>query len=92
LIKTTIHDPWEPVGQAPEPHFVWNPTREEWIDPTPTPALRAAFAAFKENEKRVSDAKWDRWYNNLPPDLTRKLSLHDFKRLGDLFKEAFNVS
>jgi hypothetical protein len=29
--------------------------------------------------------KWDRWYGSLPCDLRRKLSLHDFKRLGDLF-------
>jgi hypothetical protein len=34
---------------------------------------------------------WDRWYASLPDDLRRKLSLHDFKRLGDLFKVAFNI-
>jgi hypothetical protein len=90
-IKNTLRDPWEPIGQAPEPHFAWCPILEKWIDPTPMTALRAAFANFHENEKRVN-AKWGRWYNNLPPDLKRKLSLHDFKRLGDLFKEAFNVS
>lgn len=36
-------------------------------------------------------AQWDEWYQRLPKDITRKLSLHDFKRLGDLFKEVFNV-
>lgn len=34
---------------------------------------------------------WNEWYGNLPSDLTRKLSIHDFKRLGDLFKTAFDV-
>jgi hypothetical protein len=36
-------------------------------------------------------AAWDRWYETLPTDLRRKLSLHDFKRLGDCFKEAFGI-
>lgn len=32
---------------------------------------------------------WDAWYAGLPSDLKRKLSLYDFKRLGDAFKAAF---
>ena len=32
---------------------------------------------------------WDKWYATLPADLRRKLSLHDFKRLGDCFQKAF---
>ena len=32
---------------------------------------------------------WDAWYATLPTDLKRKLSLHDFKRLGERFKAAF---
>ena len=44
----------------------------------------------EEREKRRGEA-WDRWYATLPADLTRKLSLHDFKRLGDCFKEAFGI-
>ena len=31
---------------------------------------------------------FDRWYSYLPDDLTRKLSLHDFKRLGECFRHA----
>jgi hypothetical protein len=34
---------------------------------------------------------WDRWYASLPDDLRRRLSIHDFKRLGDCFKAAFNI-
>ena len=36
--------------------------------------------------------EWDEWYSRLPDDLTRRLSLYDFKRLGDLFKDAFGIS
>ena len=35
--------------------------------------------------------EWDEWYSRLPTDLKRKLAIHDFKRLGDLFKEVFKV-
>jgi hypothetical protein len=35
--------------------------------------------------------QWDSWYGSLPDDLKRRLSLHDFKRLGDLFKSAFEI-
>jgi hypothetical protein len=35
---------------------------------------------------------WDRWYADLPRDLTKRLSLHDFKRLGDCFKQAFQIN
>jgi hypothetical protein len=46
----------------------------------------------RDNMLARRDAEnWDRWYDGLPADLKRRLSLHDFKRLGDLFKEAFNV-
>jgi len=41
------------------------------------------------NTKR-SD-QWDAWYGSLPDDLKRRLSLHDFKRLGDLFKNVFEI-
>jgi len=36
----------------------------------------------------VDGAAWDKWYATLPSDLRRKLSLHDFKRLGDCFEAA----
>jgi len=36
-------------------------------------------------------AAWDAWYSTLPDDLRRRLSIHDFKRLGDCFKQAFNI-
>ena len=35
--------------------------------------------------------QWNEWYERLPPDLKRRLAVHDFKRLGDLFAEVFNV-
>jgi hypothetical protein len=41
--------------------------------------------------ERLQREKWDRWYGSLPADLRRKLSLHDFKRLGDCFKAAFGL-
>lgn len=41
--------------------------------------------------ERIRLEAWDRWYDTLPLDLKRKLSLHDFKRLGDCFKGAFGV-
>ncbi len=41
--------------------------------------------------ERLQREKWDRWYASLPTDLRRKLSLHDFKRLGDCFKGAFGI-
>ncbi len=42
--------------------------------------------------ERLQREKWDLWYASLPDDLRRKLSLHDFKRLGDCFKEAFEIA
>jgi hypothetical protein len=36
-------------------------------------------------------ASWDKWYATLPDDLRCKLSLHDFKRLGEAFKSAFGI-
>jgi len=46
-----------------------------------------------ERELKVVIRKdqWDRWYSGLPADLREKLSLHDFKRLGECFKTAFCV-
>lgn len=35
--------------------------------------------------------QWDAWYASLPDDLRRRLSIHDFKRLGDCFKVAFGM-
>ncbi len=35
--------------------------------------------------------EWDKWYGDLPHDIKYKLSLHDFKRLGECFKAAFNI-
>jgi len=35
--------------------------------------------------------QWDKWYAALPEDLRAKLSIHDFKRLGDSFKAAFDI-
>jgi hypothetical protein len=34
---------------------------------------------------------WDRYYARLPDDLKRRLSIDDFKRLGDVFREAFGI-
>jgi hypothetical protein len=46
-------------------------------------------SAEEREQRRL--AAWDRWYATLPADLRCKLSLHDFKRLGDCFKEAFGI-
>jgi hypothetical protein len=50
--------------------------------PIPAPA---------EKRARQRLAAWDQWYVTLPADLRRKLPLHDFKRLGDCFKQAFGI-
>ena len=42
--------------------------------------------------RRKKTAEWDAYYRGLPVDLKRKLSVHDFKRLGDVFMDAFNNS
>jgi hypothetical protein len=34
-------------------------------------------------------AEWNAWYETLPTDLKTKLSIHDFKRLGDNFYRIF---
>ena len=38
-----------------------------------------------------SKGHWDAWYAGLPSDLKRKLSFHDLRRLGELFKAAFLI-
>jgi hypothetical protein len=45
----------------------------------------------EEREALRITGGWDRYYANLPDDLKRKLSIHDFKRLGDVFREAFDI-
>ena len=45
-----------------------------------------------DRESQARKEEWDRWYATLPADLKRRLSLHDFKRLGDCFKAAFGIS
>ena len=36
-------------------------------------------------------AAWDRWYATLPDDLKRRLSIHDFRQIGECFRVAFNI-
>jgi hypothetical protein len=43
-------------------------------------------------DKVLDDLQWDKWYATIPHDLRRKLAIHDFKRLGDVFKAAFAPS
>lgn len=43
----------------------------------------------KADNERVES--WDRWYSTLPEDLKRKLSVYDFRRLGECFRQAFNI-
>lgn len=65
------------------------------------PLLSVAGYLHTDSAKRIlADAmpkplykeEWDRWYASLPDDLRRRLSLHDFKRLGDCFKTAFGIA
>ena len=49
------------------------------------------FTPEEVRDGTVHSEKWDVWYNTLPTDLRRKLSIHDFKRLGDCFKAAFGI-
>lgn len=34
---------------------------------------------------------WDKWYATLPADLKRRLSIYDFRRLGECFRQAFRI-
>jgi hypothetical protein len=43
----------------------------------------------KADRERIE--AWDRWYATLPDELKRKLSVHDFRRLGECFRVAFNI-
>ena len=43
-----------------------------------------------ERDQRLIEC-WDRWYETLPVDLRQRMSLHDFKRLGEAFRCAFGV-
>lgn len=43
-----------------------------------------------KGDKLDTDA-WDRWYSTIPRDIKDKIDLHDFKRLGESFKQAFRV-
>jgi hypothetical protein len=45
----------------------------------------------EEFTNKILKDSWDKWYLTVPEDLRRRLSLHDFKRLGDCFKEAFGI-
>ena len=47
-------------------------------------------ATAAEREQRIGQC-WDRWYETLPADLRRKLSIHDFHRLGEAFRMAFDI-
>ena len=45
----------------------------------------------RELKAAIRKDHWDKWYAGLPADLRAKLSLHDFRRLGECFKAAFSV-
>lgn len=47
--------------------------------------------AERELKAALRKEQWDKWYAGLPDDLRAKLSLHDFKRLGECFKTAFDL-
>ena len=53
--------------------------------------ITRAIEIMPETMKSDDDSKWDEWYSGIPKDISSRLSLHDFKRLGNLFAEAFNV-
>jgi hypothetical protein len=48
-------------------------------------------ASAEEREQQRITGGWDKWYTSLPDDLKRKLSIYDFKRLGDCFRRAFDI-
>ena len=58
-------------------------------EPRRTIDLPIPLTADERAQERLT--RWDRWYATLPADLRRKLSLHDFKRLGDCFRRAFGI-
>ena len=49
--------------------------------------------AYRDENDRFAEERrrWDEWYEGLPTDLKARLSLHDFKRLGDWFKQVFDM-
>lgn len=55
-------------------------------------AARAAAIALRAREiAQEAREGWDRWYATIPEDILRKLSVHDFNRLGECFKKAFEI-
>jgi len=46
---------------------------------------------LRSDADRERTEVWDRWYKTLPDDLKRKLSVYDFRRLGECFRIAFNI-
>ena len=61
----------------------------DWID------FKAAIENGNEDmifdelqQMRGRTVDWDNYYNNLPSDLKRRLSFHDFRRLGKVFQTA----
>ena len=68
-----------------------NPDREQDLISPATLAARGLSAprvVLREHHSGTSP-HWDAWYASLPSDIKRRLSLHDFQRLGRLFKAAF---
>jgi hypothetical protein len=55
-----------------------------------TVELNIPHSAEEREEQRLTGG-WDRSYASLPEDLKRKLSIYDFKRLGDCFRQAFDI-
>ena len=51
-----------------------------------------ADACRDENDRLAEERRrWDEWYAGLPTRLKARLSVQDFKLLGDLFQQVFSV-
>jgi hypothetical protein len=64
------------------------------------PLIQPSFAVRRDPESKFwllpeeptsAVYAWDRWWRELPDDLRRKLSVHDFRRLGELFRDCFGT-
>lgn len=92
--KSMVLTEIEAALQVAGADVVWaNPARERDLMSPATLAARGLTPprVVLVEHNSGSRGHWDAWYAGLPDDLRRRLSLHDFKRLGEAFKAAFLI-
>lgn len=64
---------------------------EEGIQRLKTGVLGPIAALERLRSERMETEQWDRWYNSIPDDIRGKITIYDFKRLGDSFLKIFKI-